>query len=630
VSRIGGELVALGREIAAAEEALGEMYEQRDALLREGVALGWPTHQLAKWASVSVGRVSQVAPRPKTIENATDTAAERETAPENLDAPSRVTYMGHLAGTKLLSDRYSQHEAKPYGRRPTIWVDTASGEWIAEMGAGDVAPHSPAGMSLRDVLSLALFNNATRVFLVGEAPVAEGETGDAGIRAWFLTDPGNNWAVAPTGHHLESAKTPTGRYVLGANAMTVEIMRTAAWWGEQNETVGDARAAWFTLQEKVQEAFGQGARLLATPATTGRDLWQRTIGPRTTYPVLSDELREFFHDTSGQGRIELLDPPAEMLFAAQGAHRDMPQIPGVHVRDGRLMYAALTWGMPVGAPTLLSRQAIKMMTGEQLHKAIMGRSRWHVAGKVPADWTRPFGLFMVPRETGTGWHYPAEPGQSYQTWCDGAELALAMSQGWRPTLLEGMTFKEGKPLNVWSDKLQAIWRGFERYDDERIGRLCQRAIRSLLLFSIGAFASRGRTATFTVPEDQAERVPAGVQVHRAGDMLVWTQDAPATSWSQQLAHPEWSAMIWARARVRLLDGPGVKGEGRTGALHLPPGVDVMGFRTDALVLTGDPGWGDDGAFGRLRYDGEITGPFDWPETETELLRLKTAAQKARS
>lgn len=616
------ELTTLADLIDRHEQELAALYEQRTALLEEGVALGIPSAELANAARVSRARVSQVAPVPKPVPGATATPAERETASEKPeDASCGTRTLEPLYRAELLSGRYSSHQAKPYGRRPTMWVDLGSRQWIAEMGFAQPLD----GDTLAAVLRTALFNQATRVFLVGPPPVLDGEAGDAGIRAWFLDHPGNAWSVAASGHHLSDARTPTARY-LGPGGHTVEIMRTAAWWGDEGESVSEARTSWFMLQEQVQKAFGDSARLLATPATTGRDLWQRTIGPKTTYPVLGDEVRELIHATAGQGRIELCEPPE-----GRTDHKLRPrpvEIPGVHVRDGRLMYAALTWGMPVGSPTLLSRSAIEMMTQAQLHKAIMGRSRWRVAVKVPNDWRKPFGLLMAPRPGGTGWHYPAGPGHIFETWCDGSELALAIGQGWEVRLQEAMTWREAKPLNTWAEKLLEIWHYFDRLSDPKIGRLCCRAIRSLLLFSIGAFASRNREATFTVPEAEAGRVPAGVPVHRAGDMLVWTQTVAATSWSAQLAHPEWSATIWARARVRLLDGPGVKGEGRTGALHLPDGIDVLGFRTDALILTGDPGWGDDGKAGRLRYDGSVSGPFDWPETESELLQLKTKAQNA--
>lgn len=600
---IENALVQVREQIVANRADYDALLIERDELLKRGVELGVPSTLLADAAGVDKARVSQVAPKPKPVPTATDTAPERETGPEKLEQASRG--IDALLGLDTLSGRYSAHQSKSYGRRPSVWVDLESLEVLGEMGppARLDAPTLPA------VLRAANLANATRVFLVGPPPAHEDEPGDAGIRAWFLDDPGPGWEVASTGHHLAEARTPTARYTTAGH--TVEIMRTAAWWGESDAGVVTSRNTWFELEAKIREAFGDSARLLATPATTGRDLWQRTIGPKTTYPVLSDELRELLHATAGQGRIELCEPVTET-------------VPAVHVRDGRLMYAALTWGMPVGPPTLLSADAIRMMPGAQLRKAIMGRSRWHVHCRVPKDWTRPFGLLMTKREIGRGWRYPYEPGEPFETWCDGSELALALAQGWRPNLLGGITWKEGKPLNTWTDKLLEIWRYFDTMPDYAMGRLATRAVRSLILFAIGAFASRGRTATFTVPEDQADRVPAGVAPHRANGMLVWTQDAPATSWAEQLAHPEWSATIWARARVRLLDGPGV--DSRTGALHLNRGIHVMAFRTDALVLTGDPQWADDGKPGRLRPDGDLAGPFPWPIEEAELIRLKTAAQ----
>ncbi len=605
-------LVGIAKLIKDNRDEYDALLVERDLVLKRGVELGVPSTELAYAAGVDKSRVTQVAPKPKAALVATDTPAERESGAEKV--PGALRGIDSVLGGDTVSGRYSAHQAKPYGRRQSIWVDVSRGLWVGEMGDLVTLPDG----SLRSVLLCANMANATRVFLVGAPPALNDEPGDAGIRAWFLDDPGTGWKVAPTGHHLSDARTPTARYILGN--LTVEIMRTAAWWGDQEASLLTARNTWFALEAQLREEFGDTARLLSTPAVTGRDLWQRTIGPKTTYPVLSDEIRELIHETAGQGRIELLPEPA-IHHHLDGRPRP---IPGVHVRDGRLMYAALTWGMPVGPPTLLTADAIAMMPAAQLTKLLKGRSRWHVRGNVPNDWARSFGLLMTPREDGKGWRYPAEPGAPFETWCDGSELSLALDHGWRPELLGGMTWKEGKPLNTWTEKLLRIWAHFDNHPDEGMGKLATRAVRSLILFAVGAFASRGRDATFTLPESEADKVPAGVVPHRSGDMLVWTQPAPPTAWSMQLAHPEWSATIWARARVRLLDGPGVNG--RTGALHLPPGIDVLGFRTDALVLTGDPGWDDDGKPGRLRHDGELAGPFDWPATETELLRLKTAAQ----
>lgn len=627
VKRVRSRIVLTAAAIRGADEKAKQLREELRELIRTAVDLGMPKAQVATLADVSRQYVSQVAPSPEQVEPDTDTAAEPESAPENMGPASGGSQNppgGHvpgivpLLGLDPLSGVQSRHASKPFGHRRTAWVDVWMRKLLPEIGAAaDIA-----GDSVGDVLSLAKMAGVTRVFLTGPPPRAEGTAGDAGIRAWFLDELKPWWSVAKAGHHLDNAKTPTARYV-HEDGTTIEIMRSAAWWGESDADVTTSRDAWFALQTDVQAAFGgDGTRLLATPATTGRDLWARTIGRNQNYAVLSDEIRELIHATAGQGRIELLPQP--LRHKPVGNERWTVEIPGVHVRDGRLMYAALTWGMPVGPPTLLTAEAIRAMPEAQLRKAIMGRSRWHVNVQVPKDWHRPFGLLMAKDTVGPGWCYPAEPGRVFETWCDGSELALAMDEGWRPALLGGITWREGKPLNSWTEKLLGIWTRYEAHPDPELAQLVRRAIRSMILFGIGAFASRGRTTTHTLPEDRSAEVPAGVKVSRAGGMLVWTQPAPATAWARDMAHPEWSAAIWARARVRLLDGPGVNG--RTGALYLPPGVDVIAFRTDALVLTGDPGWADDGKPGRLRYDGELIGPFDWPETEADMLRLKTRAQ----
>jgi hypothetical protein len=80
---------------------------------------------------------------------------------------------------------------------------------------------------------------------------------------------------------------------------------------------------------------------MGSPSQTGRDLWTRTIPSRGQfaegYPVLSEELRGLLHATAGQGRTELLTPPA------------VPeQLPGLVEYDRTFAYAKHTWKSAVG------------------------------------------------------------------------------------------------------------------------------------------------------------------------------------------------------------------------------------------------------------------------------------------
>ena len=104
-----------------------------------------------------------------------------------------------------------------------------------------------------------------------------------------------------------------------------------------------------------------------------------------------------------------------------------------------------------------------------------------------------------------------------------------------------------------------------------------------------------------------------------GGAFVWGEST-GVAWPE-MVHPEWSASIWAKCRVRLLDGPGVNG--RTGALHVDP-QHVVAFRTDALYLASEPAWRDDGRNGRLRCTWRHEGPLRRPTTAAELLAVSHA------
>src|SRR5260221_684717 len=105
-------------------------------------------------------------------------------------------------------------------------------------------------------------------------------------------------------------------------------------------------------------------------------------------------------------------------------------------------------------------------------------------------------------------------------------------------------------------------------------------------------------------------VAVGVRALRVdGDRLVWVEQAPNAT--PDLAHPEWSSTIWARARARLLSAPS-----STGALSLDSS-QVVAFSTDAIYATCDPHWPDDGTVGRWRLK-ETRHAAAWPTRWTDL------------
>jgi hypothetical protein len=128
--------------------------------------------------------------------------------------------------------------------------------------------------------------------------------------------------------------------------------------------------------------------------------------------------------------------------------------------------------------------------------------------------------------------------------------------------------------------------------------------------------------TRSAPLASNPELPEGATSPRIeGDSLVWAERRPVP-WPE-MVHPEWPAAVWARCRVRMLDSPTPRKGVRAGALHVPA-AELLAIRTDALYLTRDPGWADDGEPGRLRRKSARPGPLPAPSTVGQLLALRDA------
>lgn len=640
---IGRMLRALGRRAAGGDiEAVAELAKlSRYAGTALGIGaraahdhggyswtdIGEATAMSRQAARQRFGTAPELLPPPPTPP-ATDVAPDETEAPAEGDTePATVPAIPDTIA--LTSTRASRQERAHYGRRPVMFYDTRNGRGvIADTGEAveTTTEHPSLVGTVPDVLGMAHTargGHTSRnvvVYLVGPIGDQHRPAGDR-VREWALSTPLAGWRVADRGHYLADADAPVCRWTDGQ--LTVEVHHAGSWFGDTEASAGELADVWRRLGIAVDRAF-PGGRLMATPSTTGRDLWLRTIGPKQEWPVLAPELAELVHATAGQGRIELRGAPEAEGIA-----------PAFTYLDGRFMYAGLTWGLPVGKPRLWSSRELAGLTDAEADALLHGRGRWHVRARVPADWQH-VGLLMAPAAgamnrpavgpmpVGGGWHYPSAPRELVECWADGAEVLLARNHGWRVELVEGMTWREGKPLNVWRDRLLGIWQQANAAGVP----LAAAAVRRMLLFGIGAFASRSHPSTHAVHVDQADAsTGAGALdgVRHVGDMLVWQTPAQLGEWAANMAHPEWAAAVWARARVRLLDAPAGAGYGRVGALHVP-GSAVIGFRTDALYLTHDPQWPDDGEVGRFRCKGRITEPRPWPATVAELLALRDESE----
>lgn len=508
--------------------------------------------------------------------------AKGYTAADNLKStPEPPKTLGSEAARKgpaKTGELWTRFRAAHYRARRTLFVPASTCSTLAE---------------LTGRIRSAGFTGPTRLYLVGPSPFG---VGLGGVRSWVAGDMAEGVTIGERGHYFDGA-APTLRFqCAGAD---IDVMLASQWYGDGAYTVADCSTVWAVLADRIEQRW-PGATMLATPSALGRDLLARSLGERE-FPVMSAEIQELIRSTSGQGRIEVMP----------GSGRRSTWVE----YDGRMMYAACVRELGHGFPVRDHLNEWPRYT----------RGRALVDVRVPDEW-RHVGLLPVKADDGARWEYPAEPGRRFSTWADGAEIHLAQQNGWELTIRERLIFPEqnGRPLDSWAAGLLAVEHG--RHELTAVQRAMMRAaVRAVLLHTIGALHGRSHRVSRTGPA-----VPTGareVSLNPVTGLYQWVEHA-GQAWPA-MAHPEWSAAVWARARARLLDGPAPARGQRTGMLHLPAG-DIVGCWTDAVYMTSDPRWADDGKVGRLRHVRTARGDWDWPGGVADLLRLKTEVESLNS
>lgn len=398
----------------------------------------------------------------------------------------------------------------------------------------------------------------------------------------------------------DSDTNPSVTFQRDDNDESVRIMACSAWAGSEAVTAAAMAEAWRWCAERVGGFNGGG--MLATPSTTGRDLMARLLPVGAELPTITTELADEIRGSSTQHRMELVTPGAEVDWFTE--------------MDMRLAYAAVVRSLPVGVPVRMKGEPDQY----EPHRAARYLATW----TVPDDWTMPG---LLPSQTGNGYEWDRRPGMNGGGWLDGSELRLARLNGWVVEVSESVlwpTKAACDPLRTWHDKLTALYREAEcraGISDDATA-IAKRMVRAIIIHAIGSLRGNPTPETNLCAAEDAERlVPEDAEWWPTADGTVTWVTRREPAW-EEWVRPEWTAAVWARNRCRLLDGPGAKVGKKpamaTGALHLPRGVQLIGFRGDALYLTGDPGWRDDGAAGRYRVKAEMAGPLTIPATLQQL------------
>lgn len=566
------------------------------------------------------------APEPAAV-GATADAAPRElpVIPEGAEGDRWFSVVPNLTSQR---PQFTQQS------RRTVFLDAKTGDLLF----GDQRVQLDLGSASAGEILTAVFayapDTTERIFITAGAPwhrdADRYPTLRNAVGAWLEAPVPDGWRVesqrgkdALAGHFLHE-RNPVGRWERGKQH--IEIRSVGEWFDPAGTDVATIRHAFVLLGQALKRIWPDVV-LMGSPSQTGRDLWQRTLptkqGSRWAdgYPVMSDEIRQLLHATSGQGRTELITPP-----------RVPDPLPAFYELDRTLAYGKHTWTSGVGAPERVTAQRFGSWSEKQKSDTLFRPSHWRVKVTIPDDWHH-VGILPFAVEGERAWIYPHEGGRTFTTWASGAEINLALRnplQPWRIEILDGLLWESGTPLREWSEKLKKAWAELGTAariagDDElrTAYRLASRAVRSILLYGIGGFAQRPTLTTGTVQLGQEDRIPKGARIKTIeGQTVFWEREQMRRNPN---AHPEWAAGVWSAARAALLSTSVKTAEGQkthVGALHLPAG-SIVAFRTDAIYTTVRPDWPYNGDPGDYLLKGVLPHPSTAPVNEADFYTLQS-------
>lgn len=448
----------------------------------------------------------------------------------------------------------------------------------------------------RAAIDAAEMVGAGRVFLVGPKPKSSDWLDGAVPDGWLSN-----------GHFYE-LRDPCGRWINRAS-QRLEVRRVAAWFGEGDYTVADARRAMAATHVIVQRGSRGFAGVMGSPAATGQSWWAATVKPGQLDEQTPDDVQDLIRATSPQHREEVLGA------CHDGCDMHLPggagTLPGLFYLDAVFMYGACCRELGARAILLDSPRLARAHYDAYPY----GRARYLIRSTIPGGWCGP-GLLPVKHPNGRNWHYPNRAGVEIETWADAVEVALAREQGWPIEPLSVIRYEEGKrPLDTFAD---AIVRERTRVLDgpaDRQADMIANALRSMFIRTLGAFTSRGRERSYVVAS--GVDLPAGVtewDTRENGDR-VYTVRHELTGNAAAFMRPELASQVWARARTKvarkMLDAaPGSLVAVWGDALYVGSQDEATRLYDDATVP------------GSFRVKGSILHPVERPGSISQLLKLR--------
>jgi hypothetical protein len=459
----------------------------------------------------------------------------------------------------LATNDVLKRRVRDWPARPVIFCDLARG-MIHENGT-PIRWDEPAELEL--VLDLATVDawekeRPSTLYLLG---------------GWNAeTTPPAKWFDAPEGWtRLSLNRYPLIAQYKGPDGHKLTIYGTAQWFG-QCASVGLCRKAYLRLRQLLRAIFDEKVTLMGTPARTGLDLLERSL-PRNKdnvpyeYPALDAATHKTLESEIGQGRMECVASAAT------------PATDTLYIEDAIWMYASCIRHLP--APPL-HHDEINEFAGYRA-------GFYRVLFRVPGDWQH-IGLLPVQavdaRSGATYFYWPDVPGPvEYMSVVGDAELRLALENGWSCEIVERWLFADDRaanadPLRQFAEKLRALREAVTDEREGKLGKPLRDAIRALLIKMIGGLHRRGRTTLVETPIERAEEISVDAEIEEVTpSSIFWRKPVALDASTRQFAQPHWAAMVWSRARAKL----------NKQALMVPREC-IVWLRSDALVLTFDPGW----------------------------------------